>query len=187
MVVSRRRLERFYWTVVVDPRFPFQGAVETTHVLPPEWIGGRHVVYLMNYCDAASELYARPDEVVQRQAMEGLAAIYPRFDRTAVEGVYVFRAPHVEPVWSVGYLQRRPQPRIGATRVYLSTTAQAYPRVTAWNTSVALAGDSVSALISDLAPTARPAHTVNVRTGAFAPPAASGRANDDDQHDHPAI
>ena len=50
--------------------------------------------------------------------------------------MYVFRAPHVEPVWTVGYLRKRPAPRIGTSRVYLSTTAQAYPRVTAWNTSI---------------------------------------------------
>jgi hypothetical protein len=62
----------------------------------------------------------------------------------------VFRAPHVEPVWSVGYLRKRPVPRVGDSRVYVSTTAQAYPRVTAWNTSVGLARETVDALIGDL-------------------------------------
>jgi protoporphyrinogen oxidase len=150
LVVSRQPLERFYWTIVVDPRFRFQGVVETTHVIPPDWVGGRHLVYLMNYCDAASEPYARPDEVVRRDALDGLAALYPRFDRRAVEAVYVFRAPHVEPAWPLGYLRRRPAPRVGDTRLYVSTTAQAYPRVTAWNTSVGLARDTVAALCGDL-------------------------------------
>ena len=35
-------------------------------------------------------------------------------------------------------------------RVYVSTTAQAYPRVTAWNTSVGLARETVSVLAADL-------------------------------------
>ncbi len=150
LVVSRQPLERFYWTIVVDPRFPFQGVVETTHVLPSEWIGDRHLIYLMNYCDAGSEIYARPDDLVKRQAIEGLRALYSHFNPADVEDVYVFRTPYVEPVWTVGYLQKRPAPRIGDTRLYVSTTAQAYPRVTAWNTSVALARETVAALVKDL-------------------------------------
>jgi protoporphyrinogen oxidase len=150
VVVSRQQLERFYWTIVVDPAFAFQGVVETTHVIPSDWIGGRHLIYTMNYCDAGSETYNRPDDLVKRQALEGLAAIYPKFRAEDVEEVYVFRAPHVEPVWSVGYLRKRPPARIPESRVYISTTAQAYPRVTAWNTSVGLARETVDALIGDL-------------------------------------
>jgi protoporphyrinogen oxidase len=157
LVVSRQPLERYYWTIVVDPAFAFQGVVETTHVLPPEWIGNRHLIYLMNYCDADSEIYGRPDDLVRRQAIEGLTHLYPRFHPSDVEAVHVFRAPYVEPVWTVGYLSKRPAPRVGSTRVYVSTTAQAYPRVTAWNTSVALARETVSALVTDLCSDALPA------------------------------
>jgi protoporphyrinogen oxidase len=154
LVVAKKRLERFYWTAVVDPSFPFQGIVETTHVVPTAWTGGRHLLYLMNYCDAGSETYQRPDEVLKRQAVEGLARLYPGFNPADVEATYVFRAPHVEPAWTVGYLRRRPAPRVGVSRLYLCTTAQAYPRVTAWNTSVALARDTVTTLVRDLAPAA---------------------------------
>jgi protoporphyrinogen oxidase len=120
-------------------------------VIPTEWTGGRHLVYLMNYCGADTDTYARPDELLKRQAIEGLAALYPGFDPAAVEAVYVFRAPHVEPAWTLGYLRKRPAPRVGTSRLYLCTTAQAYPRVTAWNTSVALARETVAALLGDLA------------------------------------
>lgn len=150
IVVSRKPLERFYWTIVVDPAFPFQGVVETTHVIPSEWIGNRHLIYCLNYCEPGSEPYERSDDLVKRQALDGLTALYPGFRTSDVEDVYVFRAPHVEPVWTVGYLRKRPAPRVGASRVYLSTTAQAYPRVTAWNTSIGLARDTVTALVNDL-------------------------------------
>ncbi len=150
LIVSRQPLEQFYWTIVVDPAFPFQGVVETTHVIPPEWVGGRHLIYLMNYCDAGSELYERPDALLKQQAIEGLRGLYPSFNPEAVEAIHVFRAPYVEPVWTIGYLQQRPAPRVGETRLYLSTTAQAYPRVTAWNTSVAVARETITALAADL-------------------------------------
>jgi protoporphyrinogen oxidase len=124
--------------------------VETTHVIPTEWTGGRHLYYLMNYCGAETETYRRPDELLKRQAVEGLARLYPRFRADDVEAVYVFRAPYVEPAWTLGYLKKRPAPRVGRSRVYVCTTAQAYPRVTAWNTSVALAREAVEALQQDI-------------------------------------
>src|SRR5262249_28156073 len=92
----------------------------------------------------------RPDDLVKEQAVNGLCSLYPDFQPADVEALYVFRAPYVEPVWTVGYLQKRPLPRVGDSRVYLSTTAQAYPRVTAWNTSIALARETVSTLVADL-------------------------------------
>ena len=150
LVLSRRRLERFYWTAVVDPHFPFQGVVETTHVIPTEWTGGHHLYYLMNYCGADTETYAQPDDLLKRRAVEGLVRLFPGFKPDHVTAVYVFRAPHVEPAWTLGYLKRRPGPRIAGTPIYVCTTAQAYPRVTAWNTSVALARETVGALIEDL-------------------------------------
>jgi len=150
VVLLRRQLERHYWTIVVDPAFRFQGVVETTHVIPSEWVGNRHLIYLMNYCDADSELYARPDDLIKCQAIAGLAVLYPHFRTEDVEDIYVFRTPYVEPVWTVGYLRKRPAPRVGDTRLYISTTAQAYPRVTAWNTSVGLARETVTALVEDL-------------------------------------
>lgn len=150
LLLLRRRLSPFYWTAVVDDAFPFQGVVETTHVIPTEWTGGRHLVYLMNYCDATTETYQRSDDLLKQQAIDGLARLYPGFTRADVETIYVFRAPHVEPVWTVGYLHQRPPARIGDSRVYLCTTAQAYPRVTAWNTSVGLAKDTVAAIATDL-------------------------------------
>jgi protoporphyrinogen oxidase len=149
LLLLRRPLERFYWTVVVDPQLPFQGVVETTHVLPPEWVGGRHLVYLLAYCPAGSAQYTRPDALLKEQAVAMLETMYPSFQRDTVEAAFVGRAPYVEPVWPTGYLASRPAHRVGETRLYLSTTAQAYPRVTAWNTSIALAAETVGALATD--------------------------------------
>jgi protoporphyrinogen oxidase len=166
LVVARRPLERFYWTVVVDPRFGFQGVVETTHVIPPQWLGGRHLIYLMNYCDSGSELYNRSDDEVGAQARRGLALLYPRLTEDSIEAIYVFRAPHVEPVWSLGYLKRKPPFRVGSSRFYLCTTAQAYPRVTAWNTSIGLASDLVREIVKErnvIPPDSRGAQAVPAR------------------------
>ena len=85
------------------------------------------------------------------QAVEGLATLYPRFRRQDVEAVYVFRAPHVEPAWTRRLSATGARPRASAQpRSICATTAQAYPRVTAWNTSVALARETVTAVLTDL-------------------------------------
>ncbi len=146
LLVCNRPLDRYYWTAVVDSGLPFQGVVETTHVIDPAWIGGRHLIYLMNYSSPGDEPYERDDTTAVRQAMDGLQRLYPSFTPHCVEASFVFRAPHVEPVWPTGYLSKRPGTRIGDTQIYLATTAQAYPMVTSWNTSVKLATDAVRAM-----------------------------------------
>ncbi|HWL95051.1 MAG TPA: FAD-dependent oxidoreductase [Phycisphaerae bacterium] len=148
LLVLKEGLDRHYWTAVVDSGFSFQGVVETTHVIRPEWIGGRHLVYAMNYCAASSPQYKVDDDIAIEQAIDGLRRLYTGFRRETVDAAYVFRAPHVEPVWTRGYLQQRPAPRIEDTRLFLATTAQAYPMVTSWNTSVKLADDAVDALLT---------------------------------------
>ena len=80
----RRRVARAGWSTSTGRSSSTrvsrsQGVVETTHVIPPEWLGGRHLIYVMNYCDAGSEIYARSDELVKRQAVEGLCALLSRF------------------------------------------------------------------------------------------------------------
>ncbi len=148
LLVSRARLSRHYWTAAVRSDLPFQGIVETTHVLRPESIGNRHLIYLMNYCRPDSELYRRCDELQIRDAIDGLARLYREFDPNQIESAFVFRAPYVEPVWPCGYLGSRPTARVGTSRIFLATTAQAYPMVTSWNTSVKLADDAVAAVLS---------------------------------------
>jgi protoporphyrinogen oxidase len=142
VLVSLAPLQPYYWTAVVDQRFPFQGVVETTNVIPLEWTGGRHLIYLMNY--GADD--GRNDDQLRRAALEGLAALHPKFRESDVEAAYVFRARYVEPVWTLGYLARRPTIRDADTGVYRCTTAQAYPRVNSWNTMVALAKETVAAV-----------------------------------------
>ena len=61
MLVTRERLSKHYWTAVVRSDLPFQGVVETTHVVRPDSIGNRHLLYLMNYCRPDSHLYKRSD------------------------------------------------------------------------------------------------------------------------------
>jgi protoporphyrinogen oxidase len=150
VVLSREPLERFYWTVVGDDEAPFSGVCEMTHVIPTEWTGGYHVTYLTRYCDARSQTFRDTDAAIGQRARDFLASYFPDFDASAIAAVYVSRAADVQPVWTLGYLERRPRPRIGETPVYLCSDEQAYPRIlTTWSNGITLARETVYKLRGD--------------------------------------
>jgi hypothetical protein len=62
--------------------------------------------------------------------------------------VRVFKAPFVEPVYPLGYLDRRPAVVVPGTSVLLATTAHVYPAVTSWNSSVGLANRVVATVLT---------------------------------------
>lgn len=148
VLILKKQLSPYYWIAVVDSGFSFQGVVETTHVVPRDSIGGRHVVYVMNYGAADLPAYLMSDKEACGRAETELCTLFPHLTKNDIEASYAFRAPFVEPVWPLGYLQARSSPKVSDTDLYLCTTAQAYPMVTAWNTSVYLAMETVNSMRS---------------------------------------
>jgi protoporphyrinogen oxidase len=148
--ILKKRLQPNYWNAIVRKNFPFQGLVETTHVVPMEQTGGRHLVYLLNYCGKDSETYGELDANIKFQALKAMKAFNPKFNQDWVEDIKVFRAPYVEPVWPLGYLKDKPRMRCGGSRLYLATTAQCYPQVNSWNTMVGIANDVAARIHFDL-------------------------------------
>ncbi len=150
VVISNRPVQPAYWTVVGEAPFWFQAVCERTRVAPSEWYGGREITYLTRWCAATSADYRASDDEVRVRARGSLSGYFPTFDPGSVEAIYVFRAPDVQPVWPLRYLERRPGPRVGDTRVYLACCERAYPRIlTSWNASVTLAREAASALKGD--------------------------------------
>ena len=164
VVILKQRLQPYYWNAIVKQGFPFQGLVETTHVVPLEQTSGRHLVYLMNYCHKDSETYNRCDYDWEFQAQKAIRSLYPDFDQSMIEEVKVFRAPFVEPVWPVNYLADRPEAQISGSKVFLATTAQAYPRVNAWNTMVEIASETAVKVCIELAGQTAPVVAVDELT-----------------------
>lgn len=150
VAILRRRLQPYYWNAIVKDGYPFQGLVETTHVVPASQTGGRHLIYLLNYCPAGSPTYTAPDDGIEAQALQCLSDFNPGFHPSWVERVRVFRAPYVEPVWPLGYTKTKPKVRVDDSRLYLATTAQCYPQVNSWNTMTGIANDVAGRVHFDL-------------------------------------
>ena len=72
IVILKQRHQPYYWNAIVKQGFPFQGLVETTHVVPLEQTNGRHLVYLMNYCHKDSETYNQRDYDWEFQAQKAI-------------------------------------------------------------------------------------------------------------------
>lgn len=139
LVMMNRSLTPYYWLPVVECGVTFRGIVETTRVLDDEDAAGRHLVYLLNYVHRDTEEYRRSDQDIIEDYVQGLFRLFPDLRDEDVLSTHVFRTPYVEPIWTPGYSRRMPPAELVPGRVYLATTAQVYPNVTSWNSSIELA------------------------------------------------
>lgn len=148
LAMLRRPVSPYYWLPAVDCEVPFRGIVETTRVIREADAGGHHLVYLLNYVHRDTTEFARTDDDLAQSYVGGLLDLFPDLTRQDVHSTHVFRAPYVEPIWTPGYAKRVPPAELVQGRVYLATTAQVYPNVTSWNTSIGLATDVANRILA---------------------------------------
>lgn len=130
--LTREPLTSYYWMPWVDSGVTAQGAIEMSNLVPLERSNGLYVNYLVNYTHRDSALFKRSDDEIFATYRADLARLYPKVAASIVDQ-FVFRAPFVEPIWTVGYHALRPAPSVIPGRLYLACTAQVYPRVNSWN------------------------------------------------------
>ena len=128
----RKPLSSYYWMPLVDSGAHAQGVVEMSNLVPLDRSNGLYVTYLLNYTHRSSALFNQPDEQILAGYRKDLADLFPDAGRTIVDE-FLFRAPFVEPIWSVGYRKVCPPTSVIPGRLYLASTAQVYPRVNSWN------------------------------------------------------
>lgn len=153
MFFLKRPLDNYYWAPVVDSGTEFDGVVEITELIDTEHFGGHHVAYVMKYCDRDSKLFKQPEEEIAQRWTQQLLALYPDLEVTTddVDDVRVFKAPFVEPAYPLGYSELKPQVNEHNSRLYLATSSQVYPRITAWNSSVWMSKQVVRQLLTRIA------------------------------------
>jgi protoporphyrinogen oxidase len=152
MFFLRRPLDNFYWAPVVDSGTEFDGIVEMTELVETSHYGGHHVAYVMKYCDRSSALFQEDCETIAARWKGQLLALYPdlNLQPSDVVDVQVFKAPFVEPAYPLGYSELKPLIHDGQSRIFLATSAQVYPKITAWNSSVRLAKEVAGTLLAHM-------------------------------------
>ena len=148
----RRPLTPHYWVATPESEFPFDGAIETSTLTDEQDRGeGRHVVYLTKYMHRTDARFTTPDETIGTEWFAALKKLFPDLAERDIEARHVFRAPFVEPIYTRGYLRRRPPEVLVPGKVYLATSAQVYPTVTSWNGSVIQSNRTLDAMANDVA------------------------------------
>ncbi|MGB7301408.1 MAG: FAD-dependent oxidoreductase [Burkholderiaceae bacterium] len=148
VMLLKRGFSSHYWVATTDESIPFQGIVESSTLLERSDTAGHHMIYLMNYVHQSDPLFAHSDEQILAAYIDGLKNLFPDFTDDDVVEARVFRSPHVEPVYRIGYLKTQPPVELVDHKVYLTTSAQVYPQVTSWNGSVGLARDAARRILA---------------------------------------
>ncbi|MBE9030280.1 FAD-dependent oxidoreductase [filamentous cyanobacterium LEGE 11480] len=148
MVFLDRPVDGYYWTPILQSETGFDGLVESSALIDPAHYNGCHAAYVMKYTHRDSELYRRDADEIADEWLAQLLRVYASRGITAANVVdrFVFKAPFVEPIYPLGYTKRKPQIQLGHSNVYLAASAQVYPYITSWNSSVRIADECLESL-----------------------------------------
>jgi len=148
LLMLKKRLSDNYTLYLGDAGLPFTAVIESTNIIDPALVGGRHLVYLPKYAGADEDVFKRPDEEIQSEFVAALKQIHPDFDERDILAAPVFRAPHVEPLHPLGSSQDVPSIRTPIEGLWLGSTKHFYPRLNNGDSVVNLALRIVSDLQS---------------------------------------
>ncbi len=148
--LTREPITHYYWMPWVDSGATSQGVIEMSNLVPLERAHGLHVNYLVNYTHRDSALFQTPDAEMLAIYRRDLQALFPAAGNS-IEDAFLFRAPFVEPIWTVGYRDVRPPTSVIPGRLYLVCTAQVYPRVNSWNSCCEVADEMMQEWIVETA------------------------------------
>ena len=144
-----RPLTDYYWMNIADRSLPFLGLIEHTNMLPTEWYGGSHVLYLTNYVDRSEPLFAMsPDEVLELY-LPHLARFNPAFDRSWIKEMHYNSLSAAQPIIGTRYSERLPDHRTPVKNLWLANTTQIYPEDRGTNYSVRMGRDVAKMIMDD--------------------------------------
>lgn len=147
--LMEKPLSRYYWMPFVDSGAAAQGVIEMSNLVPLERSNGKYVTYLINYTHRTSPLFQTPDAELLDRYEGDLRRLFPDAGRTVVDR-FLFRAPFVEPIWTLGYDALRPPTSVVPGRLYLACTAQVYPRVNSWNSCCEVVEEMMPRLLEEI-------------------------------------
>lgn len=151
MLVLKERLSKYYWIPAVESDVSFSGIVETTNLIRPGDLGGVHLAYLVNYVPREDSLFSMEEEPLIARSVKELEASIPTFESKQILEAHVFRAPFVEPLWTLNYSERMPRRILLNDSLYVLTTAQLYPEINSTSNCVKQVRDVFDSLAAPAA------------------------------------
>ncbi|MGB9964899.1 NAD(P)/FAD-dependent oxidoreductase [Halobacterium hubeiense] len=104
IVSMDRQLTDTYWLNIADDA-PFGALIEHTNFVSPERYGGEHLLYVPKYVQSPEDpVWQMTDDEVEAHWLDGIADLFPEFDRSHVNWMSTARNPRTAPVYERGYL-----------------------------------------------------------------------------------
>jgi len=149
LLVMRKRLTPYHTLNLVDESTPYTGIIETTNVIDPALLNGRHLVYVPKYLSPQNRHWlSRTDEDLKQECFGHLARMFPSFNKSDVETVWVGRESFVEPLYTLDFYRTIP-PIVGPVRgLFVANNSQTYPFLLNCESVVGLANSVVSRVYS---------------------------------------
>lgn len=123
----RRSFSPYYWLNVNDPRVPFNGCIEYSHLNPGATPDGSSLLYVPYYVDPTSQRFRASDEETLDVTLDALSAIHPAFTRDWVQDAHVSRDRHAQVICRVGFGLTIPGHQTPVRGLYLIESSQLYP------------------------------------------------------------
>lgn len=129
LLLLDRPLSPYYTLYLADRTLPITAVIESSNLIDPALLDGRHLVYLPKYADAESEVFQQSDDDIRASFIGALKRIYPELRDEWIIAAPVFRAPHVEPLHPLGSFGTVPTIETPIGGLVLGSTKHFYPRL----------------------------------------------------------
>ena len=121
-LVLKRSLTPFYVTNLTDPDLPFTGLIEATHVIPPEILDGKTLIYLPKYVTSDDSFVEKSDKEVIDVFFKALKRMFTDLSDEDIITYAVHREPFVQPIQEIGYSEKIVPMRTPIKNVYIANT-----------------------------------------------------------------
>ncbi|MBP38571.1 MAG: NAD(P)/FAD-dependent oxidoreductase [Dehalococcoidia bacterium] len=142
-------LTDFYWMNIADSEVPFLGLIEHTNMLPKEWYGSSHVLYLTNYLDRTDPIYNMSQDELLDLYLPHLTKFNPEFDRSWIKEVHYNALSAAQPVIGTKYSGAIADHRTPLKKLYLANTTQIYPEDRGTNYSIQMGRGLAATILGD--------------------------------------
>ncbi len=149
LLVMKKRLTPFHTLNLIDETTPYTGIIETTNVIDPTLMNGRHLVYIPKYLSPQNKRWlVRTDEDLKTECFGHLKRMFPQFSETDVEGVWIGREAFVEPLYTLEFYKNIPPVGGPAKGLFVANNSQTYPFLLNCESVVSLANSVVAMIYS---------------------------------------
>jgi len=97
-----------YWLNINAHHFPFLSIVEHTNFMDKKFYGNEHLLYIGNYLPRKHSYFRREAIDLLKEFYPYMKTINPKFDKSWVNKIYLFKAPFAQPIMPLNYSQEMP-------------------------------------------------------------------------------